>query len=88
MTSPDQFDPKVSFGVRLKQLRIAAGFTQEALAHLSGLDRTYISSCERGKRNASLEALHKLAAALNIPAASLLEPIGSVRKLSKDGGAA
>jgi DNA-binding XRE family transcriptional regulator len=42
------------FGKRLRERRIALGLSQEAFAHAAGLDRTYISGIERGKRNVSL----------------------------------
>lgn len=74
MTIPDDLDPKVQFGHRLRELRLNAGLSQEALADLAGLDRTYVSGCERGRRNASIEALHKLSTALGVPTSSLFEP--------------
>lgn len=59
-------DIKVQFGKRLRELRGAEGLSQESLAHAAGLDRTYISSVERGKRNISIENVERLASALNI----------------------
>lgn len=59
-------DIKVQFGNRLRELREARGLSQEALAHEAGLDRTYISSVERGKRNISIENIERLAIALNV----------------------
>ena len=70
---PDLQNPKQLFGSRLRELRQAAGLSQESLADLAGLDRTYISGCERGRRNASIEALYKLSHALGVPASALLE---------------
>jgi transcriptional regulator with XRE-family HTH domain len=46
--------------------------SQEDLADRAGLDRTYISSCERGKRNISLENIYRLAMALNIEPEQLM----------------
>ncbi|MED5615616.1 helix-turn-helix domain-containing protein [Janthinobacterium sp. P210005] len=77
MSTSHSIDPKIQFGLRLRELRLIAGLSQEALADRAGLDRTYISSCERGRRNASLEALHKLSGALGVEASSLLETPGS-----------
>lgn len=59
-------DPKEQFGQRLRVLRKDKGLSQEELAHIAGLDRTYISGCERGLRNISLENIYKLASALKI----------------------
>jgi transcriptional regulator with XRE-family HTH domain len=68
-----KIDPKIEFGKRLRELRLHAGLSQEALGALANLDRTYISGCERGRRNASIEALHKLSSALNVAPSALLE---------------
>lgn len=65
-------DGRISFGQRVRKLRIAASLTQEDLALRSGLHRTYISSLERGRRNVSLENILKLAHALGVPASTLL----------------
>lgn len=53
-------------GQKIKTLRTGAGLTQEKLGELTGLDRTYISDIERGKRNPSLKSLEKLAKALRV----------------------
>lgn len=70
--SQNLHDPKAAFGDRLRQLRTLAGMSQEELAHRAGLDRTYVSSCERGKRNLTLEAIVAFAAALDVKASELL----------------
>lgn len=57
---------KVRFGQRLKELRKKSGLSQEKLANISGLDRTYIPSIEKGQRNVSIEVIEKLAIALKI----------------------
>jgi transcriptional regulator with XRE-family HTH domain len=54
------------FGKRLRQLRKARGFSQESLALASSLDRTYVSSVERGERNISLINIYKMASALGV----------------------
>ena len=66
------YDPRVEFGRRLQELRRSRGLSQEALAALAGLDRTYVASCERGKRNIGLVNIHRLAAALEVAPAELL----------------
>lgn len=60
------------FGAHVKALRLQNDISQEQLALLSELDRTYISGIERGKRNISLLNILKLASSLNVPAAQLL----------------
>jgi len=54
----------VRFGARLRQLRKARCLSQEELALLCGLDRTYIGGVERGERNVSLINIEKIASAL------------------------
>ena len=66
-------DIKVTFGKRLRHLREVRRMSQEDLAHEAELDRTYVSSVERGKRNISIENVARLAKALGIPPSSLLE---------------
>ena len=46
--------------------------SQEALADLAGLHRTYVGSIERGERNVSLDNIHRLATSLHITVARLL----------------
>ncbi len=48
------------FGKKLAEIRKEKGFTQEKLAFDIGVDRTYISYMERGKRNPSLFILWRL----------------------------
>lgn len=57
---------KILFGKRLKKLRQERGISQEFLALTAGLDRTYVSGCERGVRNIGLENIYKLAIALEV----------------------
>ena len=60
------------FGERLRQVRTAAQISQEKLADLAGLHRTYISSVESGGRNVTIETVEKLARALNVSMAELM----------------
>ena len=59
-----------SFGIAVRQRRLALGLSQEDLAHVSELDRTYIGGVERGERNVSLLNIWKIATALKAPPAS------------------
>lgn len=62
-----------ALGQLVRERRQQAGASQEELAVLSGLDRTYISGVERGVRNPSLTALLKIAAGLGLSLSVLLE---------------
>ena len=59
------------FGQRVRELRKKKGLSQEHLAELSGLHRTYISDVERGKRNVSLRIVERLAEALYVRVGTL-----------------
>ena len=56
----------------MRRLRKAKGFSQEALAHEIGVDRSYISSIERSVFSASLDMLDKIAAAFGTRAHALI----------------
>ena len=52
---------------RLRMLRIARGWSQEVLAELSGLHRSYIGSVERAEHNIGLDNIERIAYALEVP---------------------
>jgi len=58
-------------GKRLRELRKAAGLSQEELGFKAGIHRTYIGSVERGEQNVSVDNIHKLAKALNVSVSKL-----------------
>jgi len=75
----------VRFGARVRELREQRGLSQERLAALSGLHRTYIGSVERAERNPTLKTMAKLAYALDMPLAELFAPfteIPDIKQLS------
>lgn len=55
-----------AFGLRLREAREAAGLSQEALAHATGLTPAAISEVEAGKRDARMSLLWLVAGALNV----------------------
>ncbi|MBC7449962.1 MAG: helix-turn-helix transcriptional regulator [Cytophagales bacterium] len=59
-------DIKLKIGVRIKELRTALGLSQEAFAFKAGIDRTYVSDVENGRRNISAELLEKVITALEL----------------------
>lgn len=56
----------------IRRVRAQKGFSQEKLADVAGLHRTYVGSVERCERNISLDNIGKLAVALGVEPASLL----------------
>lgn len=60
------------FARNLKALRLAKRLSQEELAHLAGIDRTYVSSLERCVYNASIDVVERLASVLGAEASDLL----------------
>lgn len=64
------------FGKKVQAIRASQKISQEKLSELSELDRTYISSVERGQRNISILNIIKIADALNVKPGSLLEGLG------------
>jgi transcriptional regulator with XRE-family HTH domain len=60
------------FAINLKAARQAKGLTQEELADLAEIDRTYVSLLERSQYSASLDMVEKLATALQSDGARLL----------------
>jgi DNA-binding XRE family transcriptional regulator len=66
-----QPDPLTTFGAAVRARRLKLSLTQERLAELTGLDPTYISGIERGRRNPSLKNIVKIARALKTSVAKL-----------------
>ena len=70
-------DIRLLFGQRVRELRLAKGLSQENFAAECGLDRTYISGIERGKRNVSLQNILLLAQTLGVSISHLMDGIDS-----------
>jgi transcriptional regulator with XRE-family HTH domain len=56
----------------LRRLRKSKGLSQEALADLAGIHRTYVGCVERSEKNISIDSLERLARALNVEVGELV----------------
>lgn len=63
----------VSLGGTIRSLRLAAGLSQEELAYLAEVDRSYLGRVERGDNNVAVMTLCQIARALGVSGARLLE---------------
>ena len=66
--------------LNLRALRRVRGMSQEDLAHLAEIDRTYVSALERSVYAASIDVVDRLARVLGVEAADLLRKPGSSRR--------
>lgn len=58
-------DINIKIGDRIRELRKAKGLSQEALANIAEVDRTYMTKVETGKRNVTVKILDKIILALD-----------------------
>jgi len=72
-----------AFGEAVRGIRKQRGISQESLALMCGLDRTYISGIERGARNPSLTNIFKIAAAFDISPAEIFAR--AQERIERDG---
>lgn len=66
-------DYLIAFGQRVRELRQQTDLSQEKFALMIGMDRTYFSSVEAGKRNISLINIKKIADGLEVSVSNLFE---------------
>lgn len=70
-----EFSKRLGFGIR--DARIKEGLSQEKLAELCNMHRTYIGMIERGERNMTLYIYLKISYALKISAKDILAYLDS-----------
>jgi transcriptional regulator with XRE-family HTH domain len=75
MTVQDQLPgrARIALGKNVRLLRVTRGWSQEVLAEMSGLHRTYISMIERRDKNIGLDSLERLAAAFGVSIGELVD---------------
>ena len=62
-------------GQNIKKVRKRLGLSQEHLAYKAGVSRSFMSDCETGRRNPTVEIISRLSAALEVQATELVEGI-------------
>jgi transcriptional regulator with XRE-family HTH domain len=72
-TQTDISKPRTTLALNIRRLRGNRGISQEKLADLAGLHRTYVGSIERSERNVSIDNIAKLANALGVNISELLK---------------
>lgn len=70
----------VSFGLKVREQRKLKKLTQEKLALLCNIDRSYMGRIERGEVNITLEKVYEIAQALEIDILDLMPPIARDNK--------
>ncbi len=66
-------DVQRHIGERIRELRMAAGYSQEVFAERAGLNRTHMSDIERGEANMTLQTLKVIADTLKVKLAELFK---------------
>jgi transcriptional regulator with XRE-family HTH domain len=69
---PKKITARHKFAKNLHKIRKAKGFSQEKLAELADLHRTYIGSVERGERNVTIDSMERISIALGVSIETLL----------------
>ncbi|WP_044874037.1 helix-turn-helix transcriptional regulator [Pseudomonas sp. LFM046] len=70
---PDQCQLVAVFAANVRRKRLELGFSQEELAERAGVHRTYVGMLERGEKNVTIYNIERIALALSVKPASLLE---------------
>ena len=68
-------DVRKQLGSKVREWRLRRGISQERLAALASLHRTYVGAVERGERNVSLVNIVVIARALGVLPSKLLEDV-------------
>lgn len=73
---PKKSAASIAFGTAVRSVRRERGFAQERFAAHASMDRSYYGAIERGEFNVTLDTIVKIAEALGVSAATLLERAG------------
>ena len=67
-----------AFGIYLRKTRLEAGMSQQALAELVSVDRSYISQIERNEKVPSTDTLRKIAKELNVKVSEFIDLLDDI----------
>ena len=62
----------IAFGKRVREVRRNKGISQERLAEMAGIDRSYMGNIERGEKNVTLKKVYEICEALEIDIKNLV----------------
>ncbi|WP_352258943.1 helix-turn-helix transcriptional regulator [Psychrobacter sp. TB55-MNA-CIBAN-0194] len=62
----------IAFGKRVREMRKGKGISQERLAEMAGIDRSYMGNIERGEKNVTLKKAYEICDALGIEIQNLI----------------
>lgn len=62
----------IAFGKRVREVRKAKGISQEKLAELANIDRSYMGNIERGEKNVTLKKVYEICDALEVDISELV----------------
>jgi len=68
-----KLDPAKRLGDNVRRIRLKKGMSQGDICRKLGVDRSYISNIEAGKKNLTLATIERIAAALGVPSSDLLK---------------
>ncbi len=74
----------VALGAKIRAVRQAKGYSQEAFAAEAGLGRSYYGGIERGERNVAALNLVQIAKILDVEVGELFPPLKELRKIAKE----
>lgn len=74
----------VAFGQRVREIRKSRGLSQEGMAALAGVDRSYMGHIERGEKNITLTKIYQISDALGIEVADLFPRKEAVNRPSAE----
>ncbi|MGE6572450.1 helix-turn-helix domain-containing protein [Psychrobacter namhaensis] len=63
----------IAFGKRVREARKSKGISQERLAEMAGIDRSYMGNIERGEKNITLKKAYEICDALGIEIRDLVQ---------------